>query len=153
MSYRPRYNSGNWKAVCDSCGRIFPASELQQRWDGLKVCRWDYEIRQPQDFVKGQADKITPAYVRVEPANTFRVRDYVSTSYAGPISTGTNLADNITILDSFTSSRTTTLPTMAEAATVSDSLVTRLDPATVIAPLTITVNALGRRTLGAKVLG
>ena len=153
MSYRPRYNSGNWKAICDSCGRIFLASELQQRWDGLKVCRWDYEIRQPQDFVKGQADKITPPYVRVEPANTFRVRNYVSTSNTGPIDTGTNLADVITIRDAFTYAWITTLATMAEGVTVTDSLVTRLDPATVIAPLTITVNALGRRTLGTKVLG
>ena len=56
MSYSPRYDRGDWKCICDACGIAYKASELQQRWDGLKVCSYDWEPRQPQDFVRGVAD-------------------------------------------------------------------------------------------------
>ena len=71
MSYRPRWDAGNWKATCDSCGRIFKASELRQRWDGLMVCNADWEPRQPQDFVRGVADWQAPAYTRPEASDKF----------------------------------------------------------------------------------
>ena len=53
MSYIPRYDKGDWIADCDVCGRKYKASELTQRWDGLMCCDDDWEIRQPQDFVRG----------------------------------------------------------------------------------------------------
>ena len=30
------YKSGDWLAICDSCGRKFKASQLRERWDGFK---------------------------------------------------------------------------------------------------------------------
>ena len=35
------------------------------------VCRGDWEVRQPQDFVRGVADIQAPPFVRPEQANSF----------------------------------------------------------------------------------
>lgn len=71
VSYKPTYTSGEWKCLCDICGREFLASELQKRWDGFMVCDSDYEPRHPQDFVRGVADYQAPPYTRPEPADQF----------------------------------------------------------------------------------
>lgn len=59
---------GNWNALCDSCGRRFKASELQKRWDGLMVCREDFEQRHHSDFLRVQKEKIAVDWVRPYPA-------------------------------------------------------------------------------------
>lgn len=71
MSYKPNYIKGNWKAVCDSCGRIVLASELQQRWDGFMVDSRCWEPRHPQDFVRGVADYQAPPFTRPEASDVF----------------------------------------------------------------------------------
>ena len=71
MSYTPRYDRGDWKADCDVCGRTYKASQLQKRWDGLMCCRHDWEIRQPQDFVRGVADTQIAPWTRPEPTDSF----------------------------------------------------------------------------------
>ena len=71
MSYTPRYDKGDWIADCDVCGRKFKASQLQKRWDGLMCCHQDWEIRQPQDFVRGVADTQIAPWTRPEPADSF----------------------------------------------------------------------------------
>lgn len=71
MSYTPSYSSGDWIALCDVCGRKYKASKLLERWDGLMCCSDDWEIRQPQDFVKAVADQIAVPWARVEPENEF----------------------------------------------------------------------------------
>jgi len=71
VSYTPRYDKGDWIADCDVCGRKFKASQLQKRWDGLMCCRHDWEIRQPQDFVRGVADTQIAPWTRPEPADQF----------------------------------------------------------------------------------
>lgn len=68
MSYSPRYDRGDWKCICDSCGRIVKASQLRQRWDGFMVDERCWEPRQPQDFVRGVADIQTPPFTRPEPS-------------------------------------------------------------------------------------
>jgi hypothetical protein len=71
LSYIPRYDKGNWIAMCDVCGRKYKASALTQRWDGLMCCDDDWEIRQPQDFVRGVADTQIAPWLRSEPSNSF----------------------------------------------------------------------------------
>ena len=71
MSYFSRYDRGDWAVLCDACGRKMKASDLRQRWDGLKVCNEDWEPRQPQDFVRGVADYQAPPWTRPEPPNQF----------------------------------------------------------------------------------
>jgi len=71
MSYQSNWSNGGWITICDACGRKFKDSELRQRWDGLMVCSGDWEVRQPQDYVRGVADIQAPPYVRPEQANVF----------------------------------------------------------------------------------
>ena len=71
MSYSPTYRSGDHKAICDVCGRIFKGSQLHKRWDGLMVCRSDFEIRHPQDFVRAKADLQAPKWTRPEIQDSF----------------------------------------------------------------------------------
>lgn len=90
MPYRPRYDKGDWKAICDSCGRELKASELRKRWDGFMVCAGDWEPRQPQDFVRGVADFQAPPFTRSEPADIFIPFNFaVSTSDDVPLSDST----------------------------------------------------------------
>ena len=71
MSYFSRYDRGDWSVLCDVCGRKMKASDLRQRWDGLKTCQEDWEPRQPQDFVRGVADYQAPPWTRPEPQNQY----------------------------------------------------------------------------------
>lgn len=50
MSYAAK---GDWNAVCQVCGFEYKASELQLRWDGLRVCSMDFELRHPSDLYQG----------------------------------------------------------------------------------------------------
>lgn len=68
---RNYYVSGGWNVICDSCGKKIKASEAKQRWDGLIVCPADFEMRQPQDFVKARQDKITVPFTRPRPTDAF----------------------------------------------------------------------------------
>lgn len=65
------YVSGESNLTCDVCSKKIKSSASRLRWDGLVVCIDDYEQRQPQDFVKGQRDKITVPFVRPIPTLLF----------------------------------------------------------------------------------
>jgi hypothetical protein len=71
MSYKPNWSNGEWLTICDACGRKFKDSALRMRWDGLMVCSGDWEVRQPQDYVRGVADIQAPPYVRPEQQDRF----------------------------------------------------------------------------------
>lgn len=58
---------GQWNAICDRCGLEFKSGALRQEWTGLRVCHDCHDIRHPQDFVKGKADRQSPPWVRPEP--------------------------------------------------------------------------------------
>ena len=72
--------------MCDVCGRKYKASALTERWDGLMCCSDDWEIRQPQDFVRGVADTQIAPWLRSEPSDSFiavtvtQALQYVSTN-------------------------------------------------------------------------
>lgn len=71
MSYKSNWANGGWLVICDVCGRKFKEDRLRMRWDGLMTCEGDWEVRQPQDFVRGVADIQAPPYVRPEQQNQF----------------------------------------------------------------------------------
>lgn len=71
MAQWPNYKSGDWLAICDSCGVKYKASELKKRWDGLMVCPKDFEPRQPQDFVRARSDQQAVRWSRPEAADVF----------------------------------------------------------------------------------
>ncbi len=53
----PEYRPGDHLAICDRCGFTMWASEAMKTWDGLLVCKDDYEPRHPQDFVRARVDQ------------------------------------------------------------------------------------------------
>lgn len=65
------YAPGDWNGLCGVCGFKYKFSDLRRRWDGLFVCRKDYEPRQPQDFVRAVPDRQAVPVTRPERANTF----------------------------------------------------------------------------------
>ena len=51
------YESGNPWGICDRCGFKKRLSELRKEWNGLMVCKEDWEPRHPQDYlVRGRKD-------------------------------------------------------------------------------------------------
>jgi hypothetical protein len=68
----PGWESGNHWVVCDVCGFEYRQSEMRKRWDGLITCRFDWEIRHPQEFIRGVADDTrAKGFVRPRPADVF----------------------------------------------------------------------------------
>lgn len=113
MSYRSSYTSGDWLAICDSCGKQFKASSLRKRWDGLMVCEGDWEERHPQDFVRGVPDNMSVPWARDEPEDTFVPIHYTlypveeaDFSDAASAFTGKGLSDTILSSESFRIYRT-----------------------------------------------
>ena len=54
MSYIP----GEFYRTCDRCGRKVRQSSTAKEWTGLIVCRVGcFEVRHPQDFVRGRRDR------------------------------------------------------------------------------------------------
>jgi hypothetical protein len=54
----PSYKPGDHWVQCDRCASIIRSSDAMQTWDGLIVCPDDWEIRHPQDFVRGRSEDI-----------------------------------------------------------------------------------------------
>ena len=65
------YKHGDWNAICDVCGRKWKGSMLRERWDGLMVCPDDFEMRQPQEYVRGVVDNQNPPFNRPEATDSF----------------------------------------------------------------------------------
>ena len=62
---------GNYNGICDSCGRKFKANTMRKRWDGLFVCKDDYEIRHEQLSLRVRGDKQTVPIPRPEAEDQF----------------------------------------------------------------------------------
>lgn len=56
------FKKGSWNAVCDVCGFVFKSHELKQRWDGMRVCKEDWEPRHPLDFQRAKGEKSPPPW-------------------------------------------------------------------------------------------
>lgn len=67
MTYVP----GDFWRICQVCGFKYRSSETSRRWDGLFVCREDFEPRHPQDFVRGRVDRQNVPNPRPEQATVF----------------------------------------------------------------------------------
>jgi len=62
---------GDWNVVCYECGRKRKASYMKRHWQGYYVCPEHWEVRHPQDFVRGVADVQTPPWTQPMPPNEF----------------------------------------------------------------------------------
>lgn len=74
------YRPGDHWIICDVCGFKTRASDSRKRWDGLRVCKPDWEPRHPQDFVRGNRDRQTVPDARPEPTDTFLNENDVTAS-------------------------------------------------------------------------
>lgn len=67
-------------AVCDVCGFEYKHSELRERWDGLRVCETDWELRHPMDFQRiPRTEKALP-WTRPQPDDVFGAGDSTNLS-------------------------------------------------------------------------
>jgi hypothetical protein len=62
---------GGWNMVCQVCGFKYKNTEMKLRWDNVWCCPEDWELRQPQDFVRGVKDQMAVPYSNPEPPNVF----------------------------------------------------------------------------------
>jgi len=69
------YVPGEYWVVCDRCGFKVRRKDSLMEWNGLRVCKDDWEIRHPQDFVRGTFDKQTVWNPRPQPTDTFVALD------------------------------------------------------------------------------
>lgn len=60
------YKHGDWNFICDVCGFKFKASEGRRRWDGVYVCKKDFESRHPQEKRRGIKDTQNVEWTRPE---------------------------------------------------------------------------------------
>jgi len=61
------FQMGSWNVQCDQCGRIFKSTEMMRRWDNAWVDSACFEIRHPQDYVRGIPDNQAAPYSRIRP--------------------------------------------------------------------------------------
>lgn len=80
MSYKASYVSGDNKAICDRCGRLYKMSTLRKEWNGLYTCSSCWEPRQTQDFVRGVKDNMAVAVSRPEQGDSFTEVCFTKTS-------------------------------------------------------------------------
>ncbi len=78
-----RYVPGDHWAVCEVCNMDYRQSDLMLRWDGLKVCKKDFEPRHPLDLQKQKPDKTSPIGLwRSEPTDEFTSVSYCLSTVA-----------------------------------------------------------------------
>lgn len=65
------YLPGGWNMVCQVCGFKYKNTEMKLRWDNVWCCPEDWELRQPQDFVRGVKDQMAIPYSNPEPPPQF----------------------------------------------------------------------------------
>jgi hypothetical protein len=58
------YKPGDWNAHCDVCNFRFKASQMRKRWDGLMVCKKDFEQDHPQKYLRVTERAPTVPWVR-----------------------------------------------------------------------------------------
>lgn len=74
------FKSGLFNAICDICGRKFKSSQVKERWDGMRVCRKDWESRHPMDFFKAHVEDLSIPWNRHEQTDVFTNVSYLDLS-------------------------------------------------------------------------
>lgn len=72
------YRPGDYYIMCQMSGFKIRASDARKMWDGRMVHKDFWELRHPQDFVRGVKDRIAPPEPRAEPGNDFLSTNAVS---------------------------------------------------------------------------
>ena len=62
---------GQWNCICPVCGFKKKSGEMRKRWDGVMVCKDDWEQRHPQDLIRATSDDTSVPFSLPEPTDTF----------------------------------------------------------------------------------
>jgi len=92
MGKRDFYQLGTSNAICAVCGFKRKRSEMKLRWDGVWCCEQDWEIRQPQDFVRGVPQETAMEWTQPEVPDNFD--EYVNLAGGSGYLGGTAIIDN-----------------------------------------------------------
>jgi PKD repeat protein len=65
------WKDGDWNSICDQCGYKYKASQLKLQWNGLRTCCRCFDLRNPQDFVKGVQDVQQTPFTRPDTPPSF----------------------------------------------------------------------------------
>lgn len=65
------FKKGSYNAICDVCGHKFKFTELTKRWDGLVVCKDDFENDHPQKYIRVRESGLAVPEIRNRPADIF----------------------------------------------------------------------------------
>lgn len=74
MSY---FKSGTWNCICQVCGSEYKSDEMVKRWDGLLVCKDDFEVRHSLDFIRAVPERSAVPFTAPEPTDEFIVVPYL----------------------------------------------------------------------------
>lgn len=60
---------GSWNVLCDDCGTKYKSRQVRKDWQGLYLCSGGdtnncWNLRQPQDYVRGKKDSQHVPFVR-----------------------------------------------------------------------------------------
>ena len=74
------YKAGTWNCICQVCGKQVKSDEIVKRWDGLLVCRSDFEPRHSLDFIRAIPERGTVPFVSPEPDDLIIFVCYIEAS-------------------------------------------------------------------------
>lgn len=68
---RNYFKAGCWNVVCQVCGKQVKSDAIIKRWDGVLVCKEDYEPRNILDFVRSVTERSSIPFVAPDPPPVF----------------------------------------------------------------------------------
>lgn len=71
------YKAGTWNCICAVCGRMVKSDEIIKRWDGVLVCKEDFEVRHIMDFIRPTAERSSVPFTAPEATDTFITVPYI----------------------------------------------------------------------------
>lgn len=80
MGHVSHYKPGEHLFVCDQCGFVFHSNQKRKMWNGLVVDPGCFEVRHPQDYVRGKKDDQSVTDPRPEQGNRFLAVDEVDST-------------------------------------------------------------------------
>lgn len=77
------YKPGTWNCICAVCGIQVKSDAILKRWDGVLVCKDDFEVRHSLDFLRVKTERGSIPFTAPEPTDAFVDVFYLVTALAG----------------------------------------------------------------------
>jgi hypothetical protein len=65
------FKSGSHNILCDVCGGKFKFNQVQKNWQGLIVCKKDFETDHPQKYIRVRESGLAVPEIRNRPQDVF----------------------------------------------------------------------------------